>query len=205
MIFRDRQAAGLALAERLSTHAGQNAVVFALPRGGVVLAREVARKLGAPLDIIAVRKLGHPQQPEYAVGAVDEHGDVLLGAQAEGLAPEEIERIVGRERAEAERRAALYRNKRAPRSAAGKVAVIVDDGIATGLTMQLAVASIRKQKPERIIIAVPVAPAEAVAELERSGASIFVLDDPKEYLGAVGAHYAVFPQVTDDEVIALLS
>ena len=205
-MFKDRSDAGYQLAEKLTPYRGKDAVVLALPRGGVVTGYEIARALSLPLDIIAVRKVGAPGNPEYAIGAVDADGTALLN-NAETAT---IDRVwlageIQTEEKEARRRARVYRAGKRPLGIAGKTALIVDDGIATGLTMRLAVRAAKAKKAKRIIVAVPVAPPEAVRALKDEGADKgIVLEPPEGFLGAVGAHYVRFEQVEDAEVIRLL-
>lgn len=203
-MFRDRIEAGKMLARSLEAYR-ENAVVLALPRGGVVLGREVATALQLPLDIAVPRKIGHPLHPEYAVGAVDEHGTRILNEQETSMLDatwlaEETER----QKKEAQRRAKLYREGREPLTLKGKTVILVDDGIATGLTMQLALRSVEARHPQKIVVAVPVAPADALGLLAEEGAETIVLEPPEDFQGAVGAHYRRFEQVTDEEVINLL-
>ncbi|OGG80615.1 hypothetical protein A3A39_03945 [Candidatus Kaiserbacteria bacterium RIFCSPLOWO2_01_FULL_54_13] len=205
-MFADRKAAGKKLAEKLESYRGKHAIVLALPRGGVVLGYEVAKALSLPLDIVAVRKIGHPSSPEYAIGVVDESGKTILN-EVETAAVDKrwLAEETKRERAEAKRRSSVYRAGRKPIDIRETTAIIVDDGIATGLTMQLAVRSAKAQGAKKIIVAVPVAPPESVRELREEGADeVVVLEAPEEFLGAVGAHYLRFYQVEDDEVIRLL-
>lgn len=202
-MFKDRADAGRQLAKRLERYRGQGAVVLALPRGGVVLGAEVARELSLPLDIVVVRKIGHPLDPERAIGAVDAQGATLMENEREPIDEAWLRQETAREVAEAKRREALYRGGRAPVALAGKVAILVDDGIATGLTMRLAVAAVATQKPRTIVVAVPVAPASAVAALSKD-AEVVVLEEPEDFLGAVGAHYEEFEQVGDSEVVHLV-
>lgn len=205
-MFADRKEAGVILARQLETVAGKDVVVLALPRGGVVLGCEVARQLDVPLDIIVPRKIGHPLHPEYAIGAVDERGTRIINPiEAATVDPQWLEAEANRQRKEAQRRMKLYRGERSPIDLKGKIVILVDDGIATGLTMQLAVRSIKEQHPERIIVAVPVAPPEAMQMLAEEGAEAIVVEPPEHFLGAVGAHYRRFEQVSDDEVIGLLN
>ena len=205
-MFNDRRDAGKQLAEKLAALRGQNAVVLALPRGGVVTGYEIACALSLPLDIISVRKIGHPNSPEYAIGAVDENGVTIFNeTQAATIDQKWLTGETERQRQEAKRRSATYRPGKRPLSIAGKTAIIVDDGIATGLTMRLAVRSAKAQKAAKIVIAVPVAPPESVDTLKKEGADeIIVLEPPEGFLGAVGAHYMRFEQVEDDEVIRLM-
>lgn len=206
MRFRDRRDAGQRLAQKLaSKYRGEEGVVYALPRGGVVLAAEITQRLGMPLDLIIARKIGHPHNPEYAIGAVTGGGEVVSNPLEVRRVPRDwYQRQIAAERQEAERRRQVYSGGRAPLSAAGKTAIIVDDGIATGMTMQAAIRAIRHQRPARMVVAVPVVPADTAARLEREVEEVVALDIAADYLGAVGAYYDDFPQVSDREVIALL-
>ena len=205
-MFADRKEAGRRLARKIEAYRGTNALVLALPRGGVVVGFEVARALGLLLDILAPRKIGHPFHPEYAIGAVDEHGTKILN-EAEAAAVDQAWLLgeTERQKAEAERRIRAYRGERKAAEIGGKTVIIVDDGIATGLTMRLAVRSVKARKPERIVVAVPVAPPESPRALTDEGADeVVVLEPPGEFMGAVGAHYARFEQVEDAEVVRLM-
>jgi predicted phosphoribosyltransferase len=183
----------------------QDGVVYALPRGGVVLGAEVARALGMPLDLLIPRKVGHPLQPEYAICAVVENGEMVCNQrEVARVDPEWFRREVKAERDEAARRRVLYLGGREPVPAAGKTAIIVDDGIATGLTMEVSIRDARRRGPARLVVAVPVAPPETAERMSREVDEFIVLDPSPYYLGAVGAYYDYFSQVTDDEVIALL-
>src|SRR3989338_8478078 len=204
-MFTDRHEAGRKLAEKLESYRGKNAVVLALPRGGVVPGYEVAKALSLPLDIIAARKIGHPISPEYAIGAVDENGTTILNeAETKALDQAWLAAEIDVQKKEAQRRSAIYRAGRAPVRLAGKTAIIVDDGIATGLTMQAAVRYAKAEKAS-VIVAVPVAPAESLQTLKQEGAGeVIVLEPPEEFAGSVGAHYVLFEQVGDEEVVRLL-
>lgn len=206
-MFRDRKDAGERLARKLASYRGENAVVLVLPRGGVVLGYEVATALKLPLDIVAVRKIGHPSSPEYAIGAVDENGITILNeAETTSVDPSRLEAEIARQKAEAMRRSAVYRAGKEPVSLAEKTAILIDDGIATGLTMRLAVRSVKAQGAKRIIVAVPVAAGESLRALKAEGADeCLVLEPPEGFASAVGAHYLQFPQVEDDEVVRLLT
>ncbi len=205
-MFKDRHDAGRQLAKRLEHYRGTHAVVLALPRGGVILGYEVAKALGAPLDILVPRKIGHPLHPEYAIGAVDEKGTRILSEmEAATLDPKWLEAETERQQKEAKRRVSTYRGTKAGATIKGKIVILIDDGIATGLTMRLAVRSVKAQTPQKIIVAVPVAPSESIAELKAEGAdAVIVLEPPQRFAGAVGAHYLHFDQVEDEEVILLL-
>ncbi|HEU4427442.1 MAG TPA: phosphoribosyltransferase [Myxococcota bacterium] len=207
-MFEDRSDAGKRLARRLERLRSENVVVLALPRGGVPVAFEVATALRAPLDLLLVRKIGAPQNPELAIGAIvdgDEpqivcNEDIL---SAVGASEAQVQLQAKRELAEIERRRALYLRGRAPVAVSGKTAIVVDDGIATGATMRAALQGLRLRAPARVVLAVPVASPEALALVQREADEVVCLWSPP-HLGAVGAAYRSFRQVGDDEVIALL-
>ncbi|MBI4068076.1 phosphoribosyl transferase [Candidatus Kaiserbacteria bacterium] len=204
-MFGNRADAGKQLSKRLQAYKTDSPVVLALPRGGVVLGAAIAHTLHAPLDIIAVRKVGHPNNPEYAIGAVDESTTLLEETALGSVNQQWLQEEITRQKAEAMRRSNIYRSGRKPLDVSKKIVFLVDDGIATGLTMRLAVRSVKAQKPEKIIVAVPVAPEGTVQELKSEGVDeVIVLEPPEKFMGAVGAHYARFEQVEDDEVIRLM-
>jgi putative phosphoribosyl transferase len=208
-IFADRVEAGRALAERLVEKKYEKPVVLALPRGGVPVAAEVAKALGAPLDIILVRKIGVPSQPELAVAAVvdGEHPELVVNEDVQRLAhvsDEEIERAKARELAEIERRRALYLQGRARVPIEGATVIVIDDGIATGATVRAALKSLRRGKPKKLVLAVAVAPPDAIAMLRAEVDEIICLETPEPFY-AIGIYYRDFGQVSDQEVIALLS
>ena len=205
--FRDRVEAGRLLGERLSGLAGRSdLVVLALPRGGVPVAREVARALGAPLDVFLVRKLGLPAQPELAMGAIASGGTRVLNEQLVRelrLGDDLIERVAAREREELERRERAYRGDRPAPALAGKVVVIVDDGLATGATMRAAVAAVRSQAPKLLVVAVPTAPPHTLDELAGEADEVVSVISPEPFY-AVGAWYEDFGELSDDDVRRLL-
>jgi putative phosphoribosyl transferase len=204
--FADRRDAGRRLAERLLPLADENPVVVALPRGGVPVAREVAVALGAPLDILAVRKLGAPANPEYAIGAIAEDGTKVIDSQAVaamGIAAEQIDRIVAREIAELRRRIAAYRDNRAPIDLVGRTVIVVDDGVATGLTDMAALRAVRRRKPRWLILAVPVCAPESALRLRQHADQVVCLLAPPRLRG-VGEWYRDFAQVSDEQVLATL-
>ena len=205
-MFKNRTEAGKLLAKSLAKYKNDRVVVLALPRGGVILGYEVAKALKSPLDVIVTRKIGHPNNPEYAICAVDEKGLLLCNEmETKSVDPDWLKGEIELQQKEAERRIALYRGKRKPAEIENRVVVIVDDGIATGFTMRLAVRSVKMQNPKKIIVAVPVAPAESIQELKKEGADeIIVLEPPENFTGAVGAHYMQFEQTEDSAVINLL-
>ena len=205
MRFRDRVDAGMRLAQTLRKFRGEGGIVYALPRGGVVLGAEVARALDMPLDLLIPRKIGHPYQPEYAIGAVVESGELVVNKdEVARVDPRWFREAVAAQRSEARRRRELYLGGREPSSAAGKTAIIVDDGIATGLTMEVAIRDAKRHDPARLVVAVPAAPRDTVARLLPQLSEFIVLDDSPHYLGAVGAYYDHFPQVSDEEVVELM-
>ena len=207
-LFRNRREAGQVLAERLRpiiTAAG--AVVLGLPRGGMPVAYEVARLIGAPLDVCVVRKLGVPGHEEYAMGAIASGGVQLLDARTirELRIPHhEVERTIVREREELERRERAYRGGRTTVDVRGRTVILVDDGLATGASMAAAVSAIRKRAPREIIVAVPVASASACESLGRVADRCVCAEVPEPFLG-VGQWYGDFRQTTDEEVRELLA
>lgn len=204
--FSDRADAGRRLGHELLSLAPEDPVVVALPRGGVPVAEEVAGALGAPLELFAVRKLGAPHNPEYGIGAVAEDGTRVIDAEAVevlGINGGELDAIVARETAELNRRVALYRGERAPIDLSGRTVVVVDDGVATGVTDTAALRAIRRRRPRRLVLAVPVCAAEAAARLRGEADELVCLLEP-ELLYGVGQWYEDFSQVSDDEVLAAL-
>jgi predicted phosphoribosyltransferase len=171
----------------------------------VVIAAEVAGHLHAPLDVSIPRKVGHPFNPEYAIAAVTENGGMAANQEEiTEVDPAWFEEEVTKQRQEAKRRRELYLKGRPPVSVKGKTAIIVDDGIATGLTMKAAIHDVQQRKPAKIIVAVPVAPKETVEALKKEVDEVICLIVPEIFLGAIGAYYEDFPQVPDDEVISLM-
>ncbi len=205
-MFRDRSEAGIKLAEKLESHKGaKDTLVLALPRGGVVIGYEIAKALELPIEIISVRKIGHPQSDQFAIGAIDEKGTMILNdTDAVALDQKWLHDEIERQKKEAGRRVEEYRGRREMHPVAGKTVIIVDDGIATGHTMRLAIKVIRPLKPARVIVAVPVSSADALGEIRPDADEVIVLEPPENFLGSVGAHYIVFPQVEDAEVVRLL-
>lgn len=207
MRYANRQAAGKELAKALYHLRSTDAVVLALPRGGVVVGIEVARALRAPFGIVMVRKIAHPNYSEYAVGAIAEDGEPVYDAAERATLSDAWCTF-----AEAEARALIkYRhelyanNERTIPTITNKTVIIVDDGIATGLTMRAAVMYVRDKHPRRLIVAVPIASADSVLALRPIVDEVIVATDPHVFRGAVGAHYAHFPQVSDGEVKRLLN
>jgi predicted phosphoribosyltransferase len=207
VVFRDRADAGRRLGAAVAARDLEAPVVLALPRGGVPVAAEVARALQAPLDVILVRKLGAPGQPELAMGAIGEGGvrvlnDVVIRASA--VTASQLSATEEREQRELERRAAVYRRGRAPVEIAGRTVVIVDDGLATGATARAAIAVARAHGAARVVLAVPVAPPDAVVDLAADADEIVTVETPAR-LWAIGAWYDDFRQTDDAEVERLLN
>jgi len=207
VLFVDRVDAGRRLAGRLREFPREDLVVLGLPRGGVPVAFEVARELGVPLDILVVRKLGVPFQPELAMGAIGEGGVRILNdrvVKLAGVTAAEIDEAQAREEAELTRRAGRFRGTRRRVPLAGRTALIVDDGIATGSTVRAACKVARAQGASRIVVATPVAPAETVASLQHDADDVIALYEPQQFF-AIGQFYADFAQTSDDEVMRLLA
>jgi predicted phosphoribosyltransferase len=205
MAFQDREDAGKRLAMALDSFKDKGVVVYAIPRGGVVLGAIIAKALNAPLDLIIVRKVGHPNNPEYAICVVSENNTrVCNEAETRQIDPKILGQAIDAERAEAKRRREVYLAGRLDISVEGKTAILVDDGIATGLTFLTALRELKKRNPKNIIAALPVMPADFETELTDEAVKLVVLEKPNDFLGSVGAYYQNFPQVSDEEVVKLL-
>jgi putative phosphoribosyl transferase len=208
MPFHDRVDAGRKLAHALARYAKDEVVVLALPRGGVPVAAEVATALRAPLDLLLVRKIGCPAQPELAMGAIVDgvppivvrNEDVIRAA---GVSEAGFDRVCREELVEIERRRARYLGDRHRESLEARTVIVIDDGLATGATMRAALRALRNHHPGKIVLAVPVAPAATLSELRREADDVVCLEHFQFY-GAIGAYYDDFRQVTDEELIAIL-
>lgn len=208
MDFQDRSDAGRRLAEALSSYKDRHPIVLALPRGGVPVAAEVAAALDAPLDLILVRKIGVPTQPELAMGAVVDGTAPIVVRNEEvielsGTTADEFDAACARELAEIERRRQLYIGDRPRAEITGQVVIVIDDGIATGATTRAALQAIRNRKPKELVLAVPVAPPDTITKLRGEVDALVCLETP-ELFGAIGYFYRDFRQVSDQEVVAIL-
>ena len=206
-MFKDRKDAGTQLAEKIKDYAGQRDVfVLALPRGGVVIGVEIANRLRAPLDVLIIRKIGHPWQPELAVGAISETGSIVYNEDVVasiGVTKDYLRGEAARQREEIARLQQLYRSGQKLVNLRGKTVILVDDGVATGATMKAAVETLKRERVGKLIIAVPVAPLYTAAELRRMIDVFVYLDIPENFM-SVGSYYADFKQVPDADVTQLL-
>lgn len=206
-MFQNRQDAGEKLSSVLEKYKGEDVIVMGIPRGGVVVAAEVAKRLGAPLDVIIPRKIGAPHNPEVAIGAVTQDGTVIKDeamVQILGISDDQLNVLAGRVSGEIARRVNAYRGGRPGIDIHNKTVIIVDDGIATGFTIKAAIKSVRSANPRRLVLAVPVAPADTVQALRETVDELVCLQKP-ELFYAVGQFYTDFDQTSDSEVIQLLA
>lgn len=208
MVFRDRQDAGRLLADKLKKFANiPNGIVIGLPRGGVVVAAEVANSLHLPLDIVVTRKIGAPGYEEFAIGAISQDGQMVFDTDsisAHHIDQQYIKKTVALEQKEAQRRLVTYRGNATPLQLHNRTVILVDDGIATGYTILAAIKYIQSQKPKKLIVAVPVAPLDALEKIHTQVDEVTCLQPELPY-GAVGAAYIKFNQTSDAEVLRLLS
>jgi predicted phosphoribosyltransferase len=206
MIFKDRQQAGEKLAAALTKYRAKKPLILGIPRGGMVVAYEIAKALNAQLDIIVARKLASPSQPEYAIGAIAPGGIKILNSEAVqyfGLDKHDLDEIITQEKQELERRMQIYRAGKKALNVKNKTVIIVDDGLATGLTAKAAVRSVKALGAREVILAVPVAAADTAADMCQEVDELICLSTPS-YFGAVGQFYKNFPQTTDEEVSDIL-
>jgi predicted phosphoribosyltransferase len=209
MSFRDRSEAGRLLAEELAKFKGEDVVVLALPRGGVPVAAAIATALEAPLDLVLIRKLGVPYYPELAMGAVADAGTPLIVRNEDviaeaGVNNEEFDAVCQRELAEIDRRRRVYIGGRPRVEVQDRVAIVVDDGVATGATTRAALRSVRALHPKRLVLAVPVAPPDTLGSLAKEADETICLETHRRFT-AIGCYYADFHQIDDEEVISTLA
>jgi putative phosphoribosyl transferase len=206
-MFRDRKDAGEKLAKKLTDYKGrEDALVLALPRGGVVPGFEIARRLDLPLDVLIVRKIGVPWQPELAAGAVSETGTVVLNRHilsSTGISEDFIHSEVARQKQEITRRVELYRKGKGVAKLESRTIILVDDGVATGATIKAAIETLKKERIAKLVAALPVAPPETANELKKMTDELICLETPSDFM-AVGNYYYDFSQVSDEEVVKLL-
>ena len=207
MIYKDRKDAGIQLAEKLTHYRDKpGVIVLGLPRGGVTVAYEIARALHCPLDVLIVRKIGFPGNPELAAGAVSETGTVVLNEEIVsryGVSREYLAQETGRQKEEIVRRVSLYRGGKGIPPLAGKTVILVDDGIATGATVKAAISTLRPEKIAKLVVALPVASQQAEREISKTVEEWVCLQTPA-WFGAVGRFYSDFRQVEEEDVVAML-
>lgn len=196
MVFRDRVAAGTLLSRKLSSYRGTQSIVLGLPRGGVVVAAEIAKNLDLPLDVLVVKKIGAPNNPELAIGAVAPDG-VFYGDEKQSKT--QIAKLSD----QVKQKTAFYRKNRGSLNVKGKTVLVADDGAATGATIRAAIRWLKKKKTGQIVVALPVAPAELAGKLEADADDVVVLETPEDF-SAVGQFYDNFEQVTDEDMVELL-
>jgi predicted phosphoribosyltransferase len=205
-MFKNREEAGKKLAEKLSKYKGKESIIVAIPRGGVVIGYEVAESLGAKLDFVITRKLGFPSDSETAMGAIAQDGSVVLdkeGINYMRVSEKELDKIKTQELKEISRRLKVYRGKRESPVFKDKIVIVVDDGVATGLTALAAIRFLKKTHPKKIVFAVPTGPSEVLNEIGREVDEVIVVETPYPFF-AISGVYEDFPQVSDKEIIDLL-
>ena len=205
-MFKDRQDAAIRLADALDRYAGRNPLILAIPRGAVPMAVTIAEKLGGEFDVALVRKLRAPGQPEFAIGSIDESGWAYMApyATAMGIDADYLAQEKRLQLDTLRRRREQYTPVRAPIDPAGRIVIVVDDGLATGATMIAALHGLKNHRPAKLVCAVPVAPADSLEKIRAMGVETVCLEEPL-YFQSVGQFYESFPQVEDEEVIALLA
>lgn len=207
MRFKNRTQAGILLAQKLSAYLNKDVVVYALPRGGVVTAVEIARYMQAPLDVVITRKIGHPTNPEYAIGAITDNNHIVSNrSELVSIEKELLEREIEKQRKEIRRRKGIYLHGREMTSPKGKIALLVDDGVATGMTMRAGIIELKHHNPKKIVVAVPII-SRSVAEVlkkEVDGLVAFEIPPDDIFLDSVGGYYEDFSQIEDSEVVDIL-
>ncbi len=205
-LFQDRSDAGRLLVKKLSVFRNSSAIVLALPRGGVVIGYQIAKSLKLPLSVIVSRKIGSPNNPEFGIGAVSENDSVVLdqdSIKSVKVSRAELNALIEKEKKEVEHRIELFRKGEPLLSMKGKTVIIVDDGLATGVTAKAAIGSVEKLHPQKVVFAAPVCAADSVVELQPRLDQVICLYAPVT-MGAIGAYYRDFSQTTDREVLSLL-
>lgn len=206
MIFKNRADAGKKLAIKLRKYCGQETVIFALPRGGVILGKIISEELRSPLDLVTIRKIGHPENQEYAIGAISEQGWAIMDEnETKYINKEWLRQEKEKQQKEAKRRREVYTKNKVPIEVKDKLVIIVDDGVATGLTMLAAIKELRQKNPKRIVAAVPVASTESAELIKKEADEFVALFVPHFFKGAIGSYYLDFGQVSDDEVINIMA
>lgn len=203
MFFRNRRDAGNQLAEKLTVNQPENTVVLALPRGGVPLAIEISKRHSIPFDVVHAKKIVHPLQTEFAIGAIAEKGEPILNTEVD-VEQTWIDQEVHRVREEIARRRDLYDTFLKQEPLKEKEIILVDDGIATGMTMFAAIEAIKNQQPNKITVAVPIIPEDTYNHLKTLVDDIIYIEVPEQFLGAVGAYYQQFPQISDEEIPTMI-
>ncbi len=203
MRMKDRHEAAVRLAGRLSAYRGSRPLVLGVPRGAVPMAREIAEALGGDVDVVLVRKLRAPGHPEFAVGAIDEHGHVLRSPFAAGLSETYLREEIAEQLALLQERRTRYTRARTPIDVRGRIVIIVDDGIATGASMLAAIRSVRARQPATIVVATPVAAPSSLEPIRAEADEVVCLQAPADF-AAVGQYYDDFSEVTDEMVVAAL-
>lgn len=204
-MFFDRYSAGVALAQKLKRFRNQNVVIYALPKGGVVVGYEVAKALNLPLDVVLVQKIGHPVSTDYAICAITENGEKVIDEPGMcGLDDDWVNNQVAIRQNEIQSQRELYKRVVSPISAENKIAILIDDGMSTGISMRAAIQTIEDQWPDQIIIATPVAPRYLMHELRSLVDGIFVVNEEFNFLGTVSSYYADYGTISDYEILTLL-
>lgn len=203
MFFQDRTDAGKQLAKKLNISRPKDTIVLALPRGGVPLAIEISKIHALSFDVVHAKKMVHPLQTEFAIGAIAEKGEPLLNKEV-NIEQKWIEQEAARVREEIARRRKLYDTFLTQRSLTGKDVILVDDGIATGMTLFAAIETVKNQQPNKITVAVPIIPKETYDRLKTLVDDIAYVNIPEQFLGAVGAYYQQFPQISDEEIQTMI-
>ena len=205
-MFEDRRQAARMLEERLGKYRGTTPLVLAVPRGGIILAEDIVKELGGEMDLIIPRKIGAPNDPEFAIGAVGPDRSYIVDKETVkkmGIDKDYVAAMARVEAAEITRRNIKYRGTNELPDVRGRTVIVVDDGIATGYTMKVVLKFLKKARAKKIIVAVPVAPPESLSDLRKYADEIICLEQPRDF-GAIGEHYRKFPQVSDDEVIKIM-